>query len=219
MRKSVKPDEIDNTLTYLESLDSENQTSALEGYSVDTLEKLAVRIMDNKYNPRKEQLRDLGLNILRCRGNIDEFQRTDTTRAEDAKKKEQLTIIFKNAYDYALNVAKELERNIQNTDPFIQDYEIYIKIKPHIRDKSGDKTPSVASMLSESDYAPINYRIGHSLFDSIVDDIPMPLDESIQRDFYYYAFTKHGWSSNDFLNIDSARVTIEVQHQNFVEDI
>jgi hypothetical protein len=44
MRKSVEPDEIYETLTYLEALDKENQTSALEGYSVDTLEKLAVRI-------------------------------------------------------------------------------------------------------------------------------------------------------------------------------
>jgi hypothetical protein len=235
----MNDNEMDNVIMTLKDMTWGDQYEKLENYSFDTLEKLAVHFQ--RYKSEKERnVFELNRRILttRCGKLMNEFVWTDEKIERLLKVNDQLQAMFEKSYNYAMDIAGELEKKLQNNDQFVKNYEIKIEVMPYIcPENDDDEWDTIESILSEPDCHPIHYRIDHAIFDRIVnthDELPIYLKKSLNwntkyfddrfKDYYigysiHALLDAHEWSFQDILRIGTIWSEVIVRYQTFIENI
>jgi hypothetical protein len=212
------------------------------------LEKLAVALYDKasrskRYDgakPRKnsDAYRALLREVLRTRKNLRDgsWFWTEDDRARLLAVSGALTEAFRAAYDDARSVAARMETEIAAGD-FLTDYEIEIRIQPHIilpdSFDEADSRHAFSLVLCEPiDGDAITYSFGHSCFASETTQPPIYLDtaynwniedlRSVFPDDYVgyviHALGDHGtWSYADIVQISGVWSDVRVTRQNHTE--
>ena len=107
----------------------------LEQYSIIELEEIAVHAYEKSRNyfPIRDVVRIISDILFVRKLKLDEtFEWSEENKLKFLKVNNAITNSFRNAYNEALTVAKELFDKESNNDPFIKDFEVEIQVSPYI---------------------------------------------------------------------------------------
>jgi hypothetical protein len=235
----VDNNEIAEILEGLEKSPFDVQLDKVRQYPVETLESLAVKLYGERFNQQRSYKWDL-LNIILHERVVKlnrNFEWTEENRDRFIRVNDKITHTFEKAYNEAVSIANELEKRLNSSDDFIQDYEIEIKIGLYMGDEFYDAdNGGIGFVLSEpeSRHSPIYYSFGHSNLEYSLSEKPIYLDKSKNWnaehlgntfDSDYIGYAIHAlldadlWSFKDIINIDNIWADVEVVHQYFVENV
>jgi hypothetical protein len=226
-----------NALEKLKAVSNNDQYIEVKKYSLETLENMAIGLYDDAIHKKhpfdllstilRERVVRINQNFKWSNENIQKLLKVDNNFIET----------FENAYREALLAAGELERRIENRDPFIKDYEIEIKITSYSAWQSSNHDDiCIDDVLSAQlyDCCPIQHHISHDFCNSETRELPVYLDKSKNWNIEYFGevfknnyisfaihtlLISHIWSFQDIININRIWANVKVERQYFVENI
>ena len=236
VRDMIENEKLERITGKLLSLSSDDRDKELDNTFLGDLEEIAVYLYINNLTTTREirSQKKLLNEVLRkrCKKKNNDFIWTEENKQKFLKVNDELFCLFKQAYKKALAEAEKLEKQIDENDFFIKDYEIEIKMKPSCNDPEIDDI-TITDVISDSIFPNlIRDDISHCHYKDQMEEESIFLDRSmnwnregamkiifsdryISYAMYMLLGTRH-WSYEDIVNVRTIWVDVEVTHQSFV---